>query len=145
MLSSESLSCGILTLRCDSWDLVPCPGISPGPPAWWAQSLSHWTTGEVPIAAGLLVFKRCISVSGLRWVFAAVLGLFSGCGERGLLSTCGCADFSLRWLLLLRHTGSGVVAEGPYRVGLEAAVHMLSCFSTGGILLDQGLNSCPLH
>lgn len=38
----------------------------------------------------------------------------------------------------------GVVAEGPYRVGLEAAVHMLSCFSTGGILPDRGLNSCPL-
>ena len=30
------------------WDLVPRPGIEPGPPALGAQSLSHWTTKEVP-------------------------------------------------------------------------------------------------
>ena len=30
------------------WDLAPWPGIEPGPHALRAQSLSHWTTGEVP-------------------------------------------------------------------------------------------------
>ena len=30
------------------WDLVPRPGIEPGPPALGAQSLTHWTTREVP-------------------------------------------------------------------------------------------------
>ena len=29
-------------------DLVPQPGIQPGPPALGAQSLTHWTTREVP-------------------------------------------------------------------------------------------------
>ena len=29
-------------------DLVPSPGIEPGPPALGAQSLSHWTAREVP-------------------------------------------------------------------------------------------------
>ena len=29
------------------WDLVPRPGIKPGPPALGAWSLSHWTTREV--------------------------------------------------------------------------------------------------
>ena len=30
------------------WDLVPQPGIEPGPPALGAQSLSHRTVREVP-------------------------------------------------------------------------------------------------
>ena len=30
------------------WDLVHQPGIKPGPPAWGAQSLSHWITREIP-------------------------------------------------------------------------------------------------
>ena len=29
-------------------DLVPQPGIEPGPPALGAQNLTHWTTREVP-------------------------------------------------------------------------------------------------
>ena len=29
-------------------DLAPCPGIEPRPPALGVQSLSHWTTREVP-------------------------------------------------------------------------------------------------
>ena len=32
---------------CGMWDLVPWPGIKPGPPALGAQSLTHWTTREV--------------------------------------------------------------------------------------------------
>ena len=40
-------SCGMWTLGCSMWDLVPQPGIEPGSPALGAQSLSHWTTGEV--------------------------------------------------------------------------------------------------
>ena len=36
-----------------TWDLVPWPGIEPGPPALGAQSLSHWTTREVPLSACL--------------------------------------------------------------------------------------------
>ena len=35
---------GMQTLSCSMWDLVPWPGIKPGPPALGAQSLSHWTT-----------------------------------------------------------------------------------------------------
>ena len=33
---------------CGMWDLVPWPGIEPGPPALGARSLSHRTTREVP-------------------------------------------------------------------------------------------------
>ena len=37
-----------LGLSCCMWDLVPCPGIKPRPPALGVQSPSHWTTREVP-------------------------------------------------------------------------------------------------
>ena len=33
---------------CGMQDLVPWPGIKPGPPALGAQSLNFWTTREVP-------------------------------------------------------------------------------------------------
>ena len=36
------------SFRCGMWDLVPRPGIEPGPPAFRAWSLSHWPTREVP-------------------------------------------------------------------------------------------------
>ena len=42
----------LLIVAC-MWDLVPWPGIKPGPPALGAQSLSHWTSREVP----MLLFK----------------------------------------------------------------------------------------
>ena len=34
---------------CGTWDLVPWPGTESGPPALGGQSLSHWTTREVPV------------------------------------------------------------------------------------------------
>ena len=40
-------SCGMQTLGCHIWDLVPWAGIEPRPPALGARSLSHWTTREV--------------------------------------------------------------------------------------------------
>ena len=48
-LAATGLSCNMWDLlSCCLWDLVPWPGIEPGPPALGAQSLSHWTTREVP-------------------------------------------------------------------------------------------------
>ena len=37
----------------DMWDLIPWPGIKPGPPALGVWCLSHCTTGEVPSATSL--------------------------------------------------------------------------------------------
>ena len=39
---------GIFDLCLGMWHLVPWPGIEPRPPALGGQSLSHWTTREVP-------------------------------------------------------------------------------------------------
>ena len=35
------------------WDLVPCPGTEPRPPASGTWSLSHWATREVPGNSGV--------------------------------------------------------------------------------------------
>jgi len=42
-------TCSVQTLSCGMWDLVPQPGIEPGPPPFGAQSPSHWPTRKVPI------------------------------------------------------------------------------------------------
>ena len=44
------VACGIFSMR----DLVPEPEIKPRPPALGAQSLSHWTTREIPQYSCLL-------------------------------------------------------------------------------------------
>ena len=44
-----------LGLSCSMWDLVPWSGIKPRPPALGVQSLSPWTTREVPFLADLLL------------------------------------------------------------------------------------------
>ena len=44
-------SCGMRTFSWGMWNLVPWPGMEPGPPALGAQSLSHWTTREVPVVS----------------------------------------------------------------------------------------------
>ena len=63
---------------------------------------------------------------------------FSSCGEQGLLSNCSvwaspCAGLCCR----------GAQALGPW--GSVVVAHRLGCPVTCGILLDQGLNLCPLH
>ena len=49
------LSCSMQTFSCGMWDLVPWPGIEPRPLALGVQSLSHWTTREVPFLGDLLL------------------------------------------------------------------------------------------
>ena len=47
-LAAPGLSLDMETLGCSMWGPGPWLGMVPGPPALWAQSLSHWTTREVP-------------------------------------------------------------------------------------------------
>ena len=44
------------------WDLVPQPGLEPGPPALGAWSITHWTTREVPPFYHLLAVLLYLSV-----------------------------------------------------------------------------------
>ena len=68
----------------------------------------------------------------LCWVFVSVRGLSSVVASGGH-SSSRCAGLSLPRPLLLRSTGSVVVAHGTSRSA--------AC----GILPDQGSNPCPLH
>ena len=57
---------GCVGLPGATWDLVPWSGIEPRPPELRAQSLSHWTTREVP----------CFSILSL-WEFLQARSLLS--------------------------------------------------------------------
>ena len=46
-MACRFFSC-VQALSYDMRDLVPWPGIEPGPPALGAQRLSHWTKGSPP-------------------------------------------------------------------------------------------------
>ena len=86
----------------------------------------------------------------LHWVFVAAHGLSLVVASGGY-SSLRCAGFSLRWLLLLRGTGSrrvGFSSCSTQALGVRASVvvvHGLSCSAACGIFPDQGLNPCPPH
>ena len=52
----KNFSCNIWTLSCSMQNLVPWPGIKPGPPALGTWNLSHWTTREVLSFSGYRMF-----------------------------------------------------------------------------------------
>ena len=54
-------SCSMLALSYSLWDQVPWPGIKPRPPALGAQSLTYWTTREVPVFNFSIVVKIYIT------------------------------------------------------------------------------------
>ena len=60
-MARRIFSCGLGTLRCGMWDLVPWPGIEPWAPC--IGSLSHWTTREVTILGIFIIFNLNCSVS----------------------------------------------------------------------------------
>ena len=128
-------SCGMQTLSCSMQDLVPRPGIEPGPPALGAQSLTHWTTWEVPLPNFLFIYL--FIYLWLCWVFVSVQGL-SLVAASGGHSSSRCAGLSLSRPLLLRSTGSR-------RAVSVAVAHGPSCSAACGIFPDQGSNPCPLH
>ena len=69
-------SCSMWNLSCGMWDLVPWPGIEPGPPALGGQSPNHWTKRDV---AGHTFQSTLLQVS--EWIFlnleASILWIFS--------------------------------------------------------------------
>ena len=63
-----SFSRGMRTLSCDMWDLVPQPGIKPGPPALGTWSLGHWATRDVPT----IIFNDFITLLNLILIFSLI-------------------------------------------------------------------------
>ena len=65
VMAWEICGCDMRTPSCSMDDLVPWPGMEPGWPALGVQSLSHWTTREIPFC---LIFKVKKIKAGInRW------------------------------------------------------------------------------
>ena len=88
---------------CGMWDL-PRPGLEPLSPAL-AGRLSTTAPPGKPLFLFLIFIYSFIYVFWLHWVFVAAHGL-SLVEASGGYSSLRCVGFSLRWLLLLRSTGS---------------------------------------
>ena len=78
-------------------------------------------------------------------------GLFSSCGEWGLLSYWGaqashCSDFSCCGTWALGRSGFGSYSSrAPEHMCSVVVAHGLSCSATSEIVPDQRSNLCPLH
>ena len=77
----------------------------------------------------------------LCWVFVAVCGLFSGCGEQGLLPNCSgqafhCHGFSCCGTHTLGVWASVVATPGLQNTGSRVVVHKLSCSRACGIFSE---------
>ena len=80
-LTALALCCGtqdlsggdMWTLSWGLWDLVPWPGMEPRPPALGAQSLSHWTTREVPPFRTLTDFCSSSQPPSTKFALSTVL------------------------------------------------------------------------
>ena len=146
---------GSLVAAC-VWDLVPWPGIEPGPPELGVWSLNHCTTREVSLYLFLIaaVLNALLKVHllfffnlfillfylfiyfGLCWVFVAARGLSLVVASGGY-SSLWCTGFSFWWLLLLRSTGSrltgfsscGMWAQQLWCTGLVALRHVGSSWT----------------
>ena len=112
---------GVEAVLCSMQDLIPQPGIKPGPFALAAQNLNHWTTREVPnfgflqflilfnpphFSISLIFYTIFFFFNNFMYLFLAVLDLLCGAGfslvvmgAGVLLSSCGmrashCSGFS---------------------------------------------------
>ena len=59
-----SFSFGRETVSCCLWDLFPQPRVEPRPAALGVQSLSHWTTREVPSRSFFFLIYVFILIGG---------------------------------------------------------------------------------
>ena len=89
-LTALGLSCSMQALYlcfliCGKWDLVPWPEIEPWPPVFGTQSLTHWTTREVPSHIVLIP-----GYNELYWIFSLVKMLTSQHSHR----TCSVGRWS---------------------------------------------------
>ena len=75
-----------------TWNLVPQPGTDPRPPALGGQSLSHWTTREIPLL--FLLLPQCGQVSlmqGPCWLLLYTLhSCLPSISAGAVAQFCGC-------------------------------------------------------
>ena len=72
-------SWGMQALCCGLQDLVPWPGIKPGPPALGAWSLNHWPTREVPRVCLVLLESARVFQNDYHFSFSQSMNEHSCC------------------------------------------------------------------
>ena len=78
-LAVWGVSCGMQILSYSRWNLVPWPKLNLGCPALGMQSLSHWTTRDVPLPPFLkLVFPKYVSLCILLYTWASTHSTWYG-------------------------------------------------------------------
>ena len=101
---------------------------------WFLKEEMEKNVRGVKKGTASLFFKICVFIYGCLGL-CCCLWTFSHCMSRGYFFL-RCKDFSLWWFLLWT-TGSSAWV-------LVVVVYGLSCSVACGILLEQGLNPCPL-
>ena len=138
-------SCGMWTLSCIMWGLVPWPRTEPGPLALGAWSLSHWTTREVP-EPRLLFYcgeSKHLSLSLLESCCVDISFHFSQCLSRsGMTGSYG--TFWRNYQIVF--PCSCAISRFPAAMGEGwnffpfSPAHVIFCFWMKAILV--GMNVC---
>ena len=64
--------CLLWVCSCSMWELVPWPGVEPGSPLYWEQSLSHWAPGTPLMFPLITRFRHCLpALSILKLPFSS--------------------------------------------------------------------------
>ena len=88
VVSQGSIYLAALGLRCSVWDLAPWPGTEPRPSALGAESLSRWTTREVPESVNFLsvLYFHTLKIISCMSIKKACVQLTLPCGSLGNVS-----------------------------------------------------------
>ena len=98
MFSSFFINYCMHSLSRSIWDLVPWPGIEPGPPALGTWSLNHWATREIPKLAILYGHSSwCHQSNYNSSIEAHLLGFPDDSVVKNPLSNAGSVDSVLIW------------------------------------------------
>ena len=122
--------------------LVPWPSIKPVSLALGEGSLNHWTTSKVPISDLLKNFVYLFFGCAGSWLLQTGFSLAAASGSSSLAAMCGLFEVACLLQILDCRVWR---RQSQQQVGSVTVVHRLSCSVACGIILDQGLNLCPLH
>ena len=133
----DLFTCNVWTLSWGMWDLVPWLGIEPMPPAPEAQSLSHWTTKDVPIFL-LLLFLVAGLLTHCTLTPGASMTLQGHYGTVGILRKFFPCWFQTCFLTVLP-TESGRGCWNFRTMNLLCARHPFKCLQTAAKFVQSRL------
>ena len=122
-MGSFVAACELLVAACVR-DLIPRPGMERGPPALGAQSLSHWSTREVP---GGATSKMAHSRGGQGSTISRRLQLLTTC-----TSPWGCLSVLTTWQLA---APKQVIPGSKVGATVSFIISVVSCWLHRSVLM----------